>query len=115
MIEQRRSSRIPFKGSLEIDELYNQDTILKNTQTIEVEFFDISRHGLGFRCDVDIPTDYYFNAKIDLGNDTSFYAVLKVVRVIKEAHGYKYGCEFVGLADVLAILIDEYEGEYYAS
>ncbi len=110
MREKRRSMRKPFKGYLDIDELYNQDTILKNVRTIEVEFFDISKHGVGFTCDEEVPVDYYFNAKLDLGNDTGFYAVLKVIRSERDGDKYVYGCEFVGLADVLSVLIEDYNG-----
>ncbi len=110
MREKRRSMRKPFKGYLEIDELYNQETILRNIRTIEVEFFDISRHGVGFTCKEEVPLNYYFNAKLDLGNNTGFYAVLKVIRSDKNGDTYTYGCEFVGLADILSVLIEDYQG-----
>ncbi len=110
MREKRRSIRKPFKGHLEIDELYNQESVLSNIRTIEVEFFDISKHGVGFTCNEEMLLDYYFNAKLDLGNNTGFYAVLKVIRRDKDGDLYIYGCEFVGLADILAVLIEDYQG-----
>lgn len=108
MFERRRSIRKPFSGSIAVDEIYNQNGILKDTYVVDVEFFDISREGLGFFCTEKFPMEYYFNAKIDLGNETSFYAVIKIIRCIEHRDGYRYGCIFVGLADILALLIDEY-------
>lgn len=110
MVEKRRSVRKPFKGTIEIDEIYNQDSIFQNKYVIDVEFFDISREGVGFTCKEHIPLEYYFNAKIDLGNNTGFYTVIKVIRVQEFDDHYRYGCVFVGLADILALLIDDYIG-----
>lgn len=111
-MEKRRSVRKPFRGSIEIDELYNQERVVTSPYTVDVEFYNISKGGIGFLSTAELPLDFYFNAKIDLGNGTGFYAVLKVVRSEPDvvSGGYRYGCEFVGLADVLAILIDGYEG-----
>lgn len=111
MGDKRRSERIPFKGSLHIDELYNQEKVFDEIKTLDVEFFDISKFGVGFTCDQEVPLDCYFNARIELGNDHGFYAVLKVIRVFEDQGQRKYGCEFVGLADILAEYIDEYAGE----
>lgn len=109
--DNRRSVRKPFRGSLHIDELYNQDRVFDISGTLDVEFFDISKHGVGFTCDSEVPMDCYFNAKIDLGDDHSFYCVLKVIRVFDVDGARKYGCEFVGLADILADYIDDYSGD----
>lgn len=111
MGDKRRSQRKPFRGSLHIDELYNQDKIFDDIRTLDVEFFDISRYGVGFTCDRDVPLNCYFNARIELGNDHGFFAVLKVIRVCEETDRKNYGCEFVGLADILAEYIDEYSGD----
>ncbi|MDO4753992.1 MAG: PilZ domain-containing protein [Bacillota bacterium] len=110
MGNKRRSERKPFKGSLHIDELYNQEKVF-DIHTLDVEFFDISRYGVGFTCPEDVPLNCYFNARIELGNDHGFYAVLKVIRVFEDKGRKEYGCEFVGLADILAEYIDEYSGD----
>lgn len=111
MGDKRRSERKPFRGSLHIDELYNQEKIFDDITTLDVEFFDISRHGVGFTCHEEVPLNCYFNARIELGNDHGFYAVLKVIRTFDKGEIKAYGCEFVGLADILAEYIDEYSGE----
>lgn len=111
MGEKRRSERKPFRGLLHIDELYNQEKIFDNIKTLDVEFFDISRFGVGFTCDQDVPLNCYFNMRIELGNEHNFYAVLKVIRVFEDNGRKEYGCEFVGLADILAEYIDEYSGD----
>lgn len=111
MGDKRRGRRIPFKGSLHIDELYNQEKVFDEIETLDVEFFDISRYGVGFTCEEIVPLNCYFNARIELGKEHGFYAVLKVIRVFEEGGRRKYGCEFVGLADILAEYIDDYVGD----
>ena len=40
-----------------------------------------------------------------------FYSVLKIIRKDEIEAGYNYGCEFTGLADILALYIEEFESE----
>lgn len=113
MNEKRRSKRLPVELVLEISSLFKQD----NVQVIEVhapiEVTNISKTGIGFLTKSVLPLDYYFNAKIVLGDEESaLYTVVKIVR--SEAVGKKifsYGCEFIGMAPVLSYIFDEYEAK----
>lgn len=111
MRERRRAHRVPYKGVLTIDEVYNQDISIKEKRNVNIEVTDISKGGLGFNATESLPLDYYFNAKIDLGNSRMFYCVLKIIRKDETEEGYNYGCEFTGLADILSLYIDEFESE----
>lgn len=111
MRERRRAHRVPYKGVLTIDEVYNQEVSIKEQREVHIEVTDISKGGLGFNAAESLPLSYYFNAKIDLGNDRMFYSVLKIIRKDDTATGYNYGCEFTGLADILSLYIEEFESE----
>lgn len=111
MRERRRSHRLTYNAVINIDQVYNQEQIIKGTREFPVEILDISKGGIGFIAKEELPLNFYFNAKIDLGNGKQFYSVLKIMRVEDVEDGYNYGCEFTGLADILSIYIDEFEQE----
>jgi len=115
MEERRRAPRLPYNAILTIDEVYNQNEVIKETREIPIKAVDISRGGIGFTASESLPLGYYFNAKIDLGNGRQFYSVLKIIRV--DTHDDEdeivYGCEFTGLADILSLYIDEFELDKY--
>lgn len=73
-----------------------------------IKIRDISKSGLGFVCKHELPLNYYFDAKIQLTPEKYFFAVLKIVRIDKADEGYIVGCEFIGLADILSMKVDEY-------
>lgn len=111
MRERRRSHRVSYNAVINIDEVYNQDKIIKVNREFPIEIIDISKGGIGFITTEELPLNYYFNAKIDLGNGKQFYSVIKIMRIEDIGKGYNYGCEFTGLADILSIYIDEFENE----
>ncbi|HAS73841.1 MAG TPA: PilZ domain-containing protein [Clostridiales bacterium UBA8960] len=111
MRERRRSHRVLYNAVINIDEVYNQEQVIKGQREFPVEIIDISKGGIGFIAKEVLPLNFYFNAKIDLGNGKLFYSVLKIMRVDDVEGGYRYGCEFTGLADILSIYIDEFEEE----
>ncbi|MDF2821014.1 MAG: PilZ protein [Clostridiales bacterium] len=110
MQDRRRYRRIPIGLTLEVDKLYKQDSMQLVGLKLEIEVVNISKTGIGFVSTQDIPLDYYFNARIDFGDDEFFYTVLKIVRREALEDDVKlYGCEFVGLAQFLANKVDQYE------
>jgi len=111
MRERRRSHRVSYNAVINIDEVYNQDKIIKVNREFPIEIVDISKGGIGFITTEELPLNYYFNAKIDLGNGKLFYSVIKIMRIEDTDKGINYGCEFTGLADILSLYIDEFENE----
>lgn len=111
MRERRRNHRLSYNAVIDIDQVYNQDQVLKEARSFPIEIVDISKGGVGFIAKDDLPLHYYFNAKLDLGNGKQFYSVLKIIRKRVEDGNFVYGCEFTGLADVLSLYIDEFEQE----
>ncbi|HOS68726.1 MAG TPA: PilZ domain-containing protein [Bacillota bacterium] len=111
MVERRRHERFSITLELEISSLFKQDYELIHDVNESIEVRNISKSGIGFFCNHELPLNYYFDAKIQLAPDKYFYAVLKIVRMEKLDDGYFVGCEFVGLADILSMKIDLYGKE----
>lgn len=108
-MERRKFRRFPFKITLKIEELYKQDNEKIEDLNGIFQVVDLSRAGVGFLCNHDLPLDYYFNAKITIDDDKHFYSVVKIIRKSEDEDQFHYGCEFVGLADILSNLVDDIE------
>lgn len=111
MQEMRRTKRLGIGLELSISDLFKQDNVIIKDINSPIHVFNISKLGLGFTTNADIPIDYYFNAKIELGgNNYALYTVVKIIR--REPHddgSITYGCEFVGLAPIFDYVFDNYE------
>lgn len=109
--EQRRFKRLPIKLTLEVSKLFKQDNEIIKDLDEEIEVFDISKAGIGFMAISELPVDYYFNAALEFdGADGRITTVVKIVHrePIGDA-GFRYGCEFVGLAGIFDHMFEEYE------
>lgn len=111
MEEKRREKRLPIDIKLEVTSLFHQDNAIVENIDAPIEVTDISKSGIGFRTGSILPVDYYFNARIQLGdNDSVLYTVVKILRVVKISDTeFFYGCELVGMPSVLHYMFDEYE------
>lgn len=110
-MERRRNERFPFEITLEIEELYKQDNVVIEDLNGVFQVVDLSKAGAGFLCGQELPLDFYFNAKITIDQDKHFYTVAKIIRTSEKEDGvYHYGCEFVGLADILSSVVDDLKG-----
>lgn len=106
-LDMRKYNRRKYSVEMTISSMYKQDyDVIDNVDAV-IDLFDISRGGLGFYCTSDLPTDYYFNVNIVFDGEHYFKAVVKIVRKNKLDDKYAYGCVFVGLAENLALMIDE--------
>ena len=111
--ERRKCQRFPIKLDLKASRLYKQDHVEISGIDADIRLVDISRTGIGFLCEQELPLNYYFDTKIDFMGKDYFYCVIKIVRIgnIKEDGKRVYGAEFVGLAPFLADKIDQYGRE----
>lgn len=111
MIERRRTKRMPFSMTLEISNLYKQDNVRVENLNAPIEIVNISKGGIGIISESVLPLGYYFNANINLlNNEELLRCVIKIIRSQPLENGKTmYGCEFVGMADILSYIFDEYE------
>lgn len=108
--ERRRDKRLPIELVLEVDEIFKQDNVVVSNIGAQISVFDISRSGIGFVSEANLPVGYYFRGNITFNNGDFFRVVIRVVRVGSDEGGKKaYGAEFVGLAPFLADKVDHYE------
>lgn len=109
MEDRRKFERYPTHISIKIESLYKQDYDKIDNVNEDIEVVDVSKSGIGFTSKHILPLNYYFNAKIVFDKERYFYSVLKIIRIIKEEEGaYHYGCEFIGLADILSSSVEAY-------
>lgn len=109
-MERRREKRFPFEITLTIEELYKQDNVRIEDINETFQVVDLSKSGVGFVCEHELPLEFYFNAKITIDTKNHFYSVAKIIRKESESETtYHYGCEFVGLADILTSVIEDLE------
>lgn len=111
MQEKRKYKRLPIQLALEVSEVFKQNNDVIRDLNAEVEVFDISKAGIGFTTSSEIPEGYYFNATIVFENtEQKLLTVVKVLHQNKMENGtYRYGCEFVGMANIFDSVFKEYE------
>ena len=115
MEDKRKAKRLPLKLELTISSLFKQDYALISNINENIEVKNISKTGIGFVCNNDLPANYYFDAKVLLADENFFHTVIKILRTEKMDEGYSIGCEFVGLADILSMKVDQYEKDMEAN
>ena len=111
-LDKRRVTRLPIQLELNVSNLFAQDNVKVDIQPTTISVFDVSKMGIGFKSTSTLPLNYYFNAKITLGDaDNIVYTVVKIIRSQECEDGYIYGCEFVGLPDILVSAFEQYENQ----
>ena len=110
--ERRRNKRLPVEISLEIESLYRQGNESLDALNESIVVTDVSKSGLGFVSSAELPMGYYFNGRIEIDQERKFFGVMKIIRKHQDDDGaFHYGCEFVGMADILTGCLDEYQQE----
>ena len=111
MQEKRRFHRLPVTLTLEISSLFKQDHEKIEGIEAPIHVTDISKGGIGFVSVSDLPLDYYFNACIQLGDESAkLFTVVKLIRKEEAGEdGFLYGCELIGVAPVLSFIFEDYE------
>lgn len=108
MIDKRRNKRLDINVTLQINNLILDDA--KDGLTcVEVNVFNISKAGMGFTCDFDLPQESFYDADVELWTKDKIHTVLKVVRKRKEDSIWEYGCVFLGLSEMDAYRIEVYQ------
>ena len=82
MIEKRMNERQKVSMQLTISTLFRQNNIEVVNVEAPIEVINISKTGLAFKTDSILPLDYYFNAKLQFGNDENsiLYSIIKIIR-----------------------------------
>ncbi len=109
-MEKRKSKRLDVHIELKISNLFQQNNVLIDNIDAPIIVTNISKMGIGFESDAVLPTGYYFNAQINLGNsESSLYTVVQIIRCEKKDDTFYYGCQFIGLAPILDFIFEDYK------
>ena len=109
MTEKRKSKRINVDMTLKISDLFRQDNVKIDKLEAPIKVTNISKGGIGFESDAQLPVGYYFNTKITLGNEQSvLYTVVQIIRAEPQEDTMYYGCQFIGLAPILDIIFENF-------
>lgn len=112
MKERRKFKRLPVEIKLTIESLYRQNNESLEELNESIIVTDVSKTGLGFMTSAELPMDFYFNARIEIDEDKKFFGVMKIIRKDQDEDGaFHFGCEFVGMADILTGCLDDYQEE----
>lgn len=115
MIEKRMNERQKVSMQLTISSLFRQNNIEVVNVEAPIEVINISKTGLAFKTDSILPLDYYFNAKLQFGNDENsiLYSIIKIIRatlpVSEDDETTIYGCEIIGMTPVHEEILAKYE------
>jgi hypothetical protein len=107
--ERRRAKRLPVTLTLEICNLYKQDHVQVSDLHAPIEVVNISQTGIGFRTKSVLPSGFYFKANINLGTEDTLHSVVEIIRSQEDGEEFVYGCTFVGMADVLSYVFEDYD------
>lgn len=75
--ERRRYKRLPIELTLEVDEIFKQDNVIVRNLGASISVFNISKSGIGFVSEADLPVGYYFRGTIEFNNGDFFRVVIK--------------------------------------
>lgn len=110
--DRRMYKRLPIDLCLEVDEIFKQDHVIIKDIKAHIWVCDISKSGIGFISEADLPIGYYFRGTINLRNGDFFRVVIQIIRSSAlDDKRTRYGATFVGLAPFLAAKVDKYEEE----
>lgn len=114
MKEQRRFMRVPVAMNLEVSDVFKQDNVKVDNLKAPIEIVDISRNGIGFQSESILPIGFYFNARLEFGdNSEGLNCVVRIIRQTKGEDGLNhYGCEFVGMPAIFDYIFEEVEENY---
>ena len=108
MNEKRKHKRLDLDVTIQLERL-DQGSVT-TVKYAKVDVTDISRSGLGFTSQQELPVGAYYDAKIQIWTKEVVEAIVEIVRCVKQNDGtYKYGCFFIGMPDVDAMKIDIYQ------
>ena len=81
MQEKRKSKRLPIQLELIVSRLFKQEASATVEVNEPIHVTDVSKTGIGFISKNELPLDYYFNAKLELGSpENSLYCVIQIIR-----------------------------------
>lgn len=106
-MEERKSKRIELKATISICRLDDRNDA--KMQDLDVDVFDLSTKGIGFKSEIMLPVGSVFSTKITTWNKDVINAIVSVSRCMQENNKYTIGGIFVGMSDEDKLRIGVYD------
>lgn len=107
MEEKRKSKRLELGVDIQLERL--DEAGVTTLKYVHVDVTDISKSGLGFKCQSKLDPGSYYDTRIEIWTKEVINAVIEIVRQEKSGDEYKYGAVFIGMPDTDALKIDIYQ------
>lgn len=107
MEEKRRDKRLELGVDVQLERL--DEAGVTTLKYVHVDVTDISKSGIGFRCQSELEVNSYYDTRIQIWTKEIIESVIEIVRREESGGEYKYGAVFIGLPDVDALKIDIYQ------
>ena len=110
--EKRWSKRIGIDAKIKLKSIKNNKTVYAvNEDEISVEVINISKGGMAFKSEEQLPLNSYYDADVVLWTKETFGAVIEIVRMenADDEDKITYGCKFIGLSAADQFKIDVYQ------
>lgn len=108
--EKRSARRMDISVKIKLNELYNSKSDIARKEEIEVDVFNISKYGMGFRTKENLSVDSFYDAKMILWTKEKIDTIIEIVRKEEKNDGsILYGCKFIGMVAADLIKIQIYE------
>lgn len=107
MEEKRRNKRLDLGVDVQLERL--DEAGVTTLKYVHVDVTDISKSGIGFRCQNKLDIGSYYDTKIQIWTKEVIDSVIEIVRCDSNEDGYRYGAVFIGMPDTDALKIDIYQ------
>ena len=96
MEERRKSRRMELLSQLLIKSLNGS-----MDEEVEIEVSDVSKTGIGFNCDRQLPSGVVYEAHLTIWMREKLHVFLEIIRTENlEENRYKYGAIFIGMSEM---------------
>ena len=84
-VERRKHKRLPLQVSIKLETIEVQNTV--TVKYLNVDVFDLSRTGVGFKTDQELQVGSFFDTRIQIWTKEVIDAVIKIIRVAPDNNG----------------------------
>lgn len=107
MEERRKSKRLELDVTLKLERL--DENGVATLKYVHISVQDISKSGIGFRSEQKLEVGSFYNARLQIWTKEVIDTVIKIIRRDEQDNSYRYGGQFVGMADADALKIEIYQ------
>lgn len=105
MDERRKAKRIELSAKLYLERV----DVSENPSQVDIEVYDISTSGIGFKCVETLSIGGVYDADLTLWTKDVIHTFIQIVRISKFGDSYQYGGVFIGMPEIDSKRIQIYD------